>query len=185
VGAANGTMYRVPLSGATGPTVTVTLATNPAIRVTTEYNGAVTVHRGSLVYALQLEEAFATTHVYYNTSTGAAADYTVKQPPGSATPWNAALVLDPANPGASLAFKRVGAVPAVPFSSHEASVVITGTARAVAAWGFAADGSAAPPPASPVDCSAAGACGPTLPVTLVPYGTTHLRMTQVPYTAPA
>ena len=50
-------------------------------------------------------------------------------------------------------------------------------------WKYAADGSAAPPPQSPVDCGATGACGPVIDVKLVPFGTTHLRMTQVPYTA--
>ena len=56
--AAANTMFAVPLGGATGPTLTVVLDTAPAIRVDRWYNGAVAVHRGALVYALQLSEVF-------------------------------------------------------------------------------------------------------------------------------
>ena len=92
-------------------------------------------------------------------------------------------VLDPANPGATLTFERTGPVPDVPFSSQETSCVIHATVRSVRAWGFARDGSAAPPPVSPIDCSGAGACGTPIKALLVPFGTTHLRMTEMPFTA--
>jgi hypothetical protein len=71
----------------------------------------------------------------------------------------------------------------VPYSSGETWLVIHGTARSVRSWTYAQDGSAQPPPQSPVDCSQPNACGPAVPVVLVPYGTTHLRMTEMPYTA--
>ena len=175
-GAVN-TMYRVP--GVAAATATVVLHTNPAIRVDAWYNGALAVHRGALVYSLQLDETL-TVIARHGLS---ANDYNVTQPKNTTISWNSALVVDPANPGATLTFERRGAVPAVPYAAHESSVVIHGTARSVAAWGFAADGSAAPPPASPVNCAAAGACGAPKAVLLVPFGTTHLRMTQLPYTS--
>ena len=88
-------------------------------------------------------------------------------------------------PERSLTFERVGPVPAAPFSAQEASVRITGVGRAVRSWTLSRDGSAAPPPSSPIDCGAvAGGCGPEVPITLVPYGSTHLRMTQMPFTLP-
>ena len=177
--AAVNTMYSVPIGGATGSTLTVVFATNPSIRVDSWYNGAIAVHRGALVYALQLSEVFGVLRSHGLNSK----DYNVTQAANTSTPWNAALVLDPTNPEATLTFERTGPVPEVPFSSQETSCVIHATARAVRAWGFARDGSAAPPPASPVDCSAAGACGDPVKVLLVPYGTTHLRMTEMPYTA--
>jgi hypothetical protein len=59
---------------------------------------------------------------------------------------------------------------------------LTATVRSVAAWGVSL-GAAAPPPASPVDCSAPGSCGEPYTATFVPYGATHLRMTQLPWTA--
>jgi hypothetical protein len=48
----------------------------------------------------------------------------------------------------------------------------------------ATGGSAGPPPASPAcgALAADGACGPPFPVTLVPYGMTHLRMSVLPWT---
>lgn len=107
---------------------------------------------------------------------------TVTQPRNTTRAWNSALVIDPANPTATLSFARAGPVPALPFSSVTHSNVITGTARAVTAWGFAADGSAAPPPQSPYDCAAAGACADAVPVVLTPFGATHLRMTELPWT---
>jgi hypothetical protein len=97
-------------------------------------------------------------------------------------PWNIALVVDPNYPDRSLTFSRVGPVPEVPFAATESPVTIRGQARVVNAWGYASDGSAAPPPQSPIDCTVQGACGDLIDVTLVPYGTTHLRITEIPYT---
>lgn len=178
-----GTVYRVPLpptiTGAA--TYTVVFNTNPAIRVDYWFNGTVAVHRGALVYALQLGEVFSTLqHYAFNSS-----DYAIVQPSNTTIPWNAALVLDPTSPESYLTFERAGPTPSVPYSSQEHSVLIKGKAVAVNTWGYAQDGSAAPPPASPVDCSAPGACGQPIDVVLVPYGTTHLRMTEMPYTLPS
>ena len=112
-------------------------------------------------------------------------DWNVTRGSAPTIPWNVALVLDPSDPAASLAFVRNGTTPAVPFSSHESSGYITGRGRVVSAWALARDGSAAPPPASPVDCAAvAGGCGPGRAIKMVPYGSTHLRMTELPYVLP-
>jgi uncharacterized protein len=183
-----GAMYAlaVPPAAPGSDSASLQLALNPAIRVDFWYNGSIAVHRGALLFAVQLEEMFVTTEAYYTSASGGtSADYNVTQPSNTSRPWNVALVLDPASPEASLTFERVGPVPEVPYSSTEVSGVIRATGRVVNAWGFAPDGSAAPPPASPVDCSAPGSCGPEIAVTLVPFGSTHLRMTEVPYTLPS
>ena len=104
------------------------------------------------------------------------------QPTNTSITWHMGLAFDPANPAASMTFQRVGPVPDVPFSSLISSNVIMAKARVLNRWGYAADGSAAPPPQSPIDCTVNGACGPVVTVKLVPFGTTHLRITQMPYT---
>jgi hypothetical protein len=188
VGAFAGQLYDVPLSAAhwaaaaaAGAPVAIVFDTAPAIRIERFYNDAASVHRGALAYALTLEENFTTTRDYG----WGAKDFTVTQPAGTKIAWNSALVVDPADPAATLSFARVGPVPALPFSSVEHSNVITGSARAVRAWSFASDGSAAPPPQSPLDCSAVGASGDAVTVSLTPFGATHLRMTELPWTPPA
>lgn len=191
VGGANGTMLRVSWGAAAGPTATVTLATNPAIRVAPWYAGALAVSRGALVYALRLEENFDVT--WHAPLEPRAVDYVVAAPgcvlspaaPNCSAPFNVALVVADANdPAASFAFARTGPTPPTPFAGGlwgASNLRITASARPVAAWGLASN-AAAPPPPSPVDCSAPGACGEARTVTLVPYGSTHLRMTELPWT---
>ena len=94
-------------------------------------------------------------------------------------PWNLALVVDRANPAASLTFNAVQAPSSQPFSSTVIPVTITGMAREVVAWATPALNAAVMPPASPA-CAQAGACGDAVPVTLVPFGSTHIRMTVMP-----
>jgi hypothetical protein len=183
VGGSAGSMFRIPSDGLTGSSITIVYNVNPSIRVETWYNGAVAVKRGSLVYSLQLEENFA---VIADHGFGSL-DYNITQSVNGSTPtipWNAALILDPTAPDKYLSFTRSGPAPATPFSSSEQNVFITAQARVYNAWTYAADGSANPPPQSPVDCSPNGACGDVINVKLVPYGTTHLRMTQMPYLLP-
>ena len=66
-----------------------------------------------------------------------------------------------------------------PFSSTAIPVTITGTARAVLSWGEQIN-AAATPPQSPA-CANASACGAEIPVTLVPFGSTHVRMAVLPW----
>ena len=180
--AAAGTMYAVPLSGVpAGGGVTLLLAFNPTIRVSTWYNGAMSVQRGALVYALQLAEAFITLRTYHTNPT--ISDFNVTRG-ATSVPWNIVLLVDPNYPDVSFTTVRSGVVPAVPFSSMEnPAIYLTAQARVVNTWGIAQDGSASQPPPSPLDCNTyGGGCGEVITVKLVPYGTTHLRMTQLPYT---
>jgi len=177
VGAANGTFYKMSLSGASA---SLAFATNPVIRITTWMNNAAAVLRGGLLYTLALPE---TVNITANYSQGSH-DYAITlegDAPNAA--WNLALIVDPAQPEASLTFARTGPVPAVPWSTKGRPVSITGMARVLPNWGLF-DNLPDVPPVSPVDCSGSG-CGATVPVTLVPYGSTYLRLTEFPFTLPA
>jgi hypothetical protein len=172
VGAANGTMYR--LTAPAAGTTTVVLDTAPAIRVSTWYNGTVSVARGALVYALAIGENVTTLASYAFQSK----DYQVEP----TTPWNYALLLNPADPEASLTFTRTGPAGEVPYGEGNWTVFMSAQGRLVPAWTEQLN-SAGAPPASPV-CGSDGSsgCGPLVPLKLVPYGATLLRMTEMPYT---
>ena len=191
VGSANGTLYKVNWAGASGPTATLTLATNPAIRLAPWYNGAMAVSRGALLYSLRLDETFQVTG--HAAGAPLAADYIVSQPgcdlspsaPGCTAAWNVALVVDDAaNPAGGFTFSRTGPTPPVPFAAGlwgASNLELTALVRQVNTWGLDRN-SAAPPPSSPVDCTAQGACGAPYLATFVPYGATHLRMAELPWT---
>ena len=191
-----GSMHRVQWGpSALGPTATVTLSTNPVVRTAPWYNGALAVFRGALLYSLRLDETFGVTG--HAASEPRAVDYIVSQPGCDITPsspnctalWNVALVLDdPANPGSSFSFSRTGPVPPVPFAGGlwgSSNLELTATVRSVPTWGML-DNSAAPPPASPVNCGGGGGgvpCGAPYLATFVPYGATHLRISELPWTS--
>lgn len=100
-----------------------------------------------------------------------AADYEVRP----TAPWNYALALE----GADLAEAiRVEHRPVgdCPFSPAGAPIVATAPARRLPGWGLDR-GSAAPPPLSPAETDQ-----PLETVTLIPYGCTNLRLTELPTT---
>lgn len=141
------------------------------------------VHRGALLYTLHLEEVITTTHVYSNVSS----DVNVTLPVNpNAYPWNLALVTDPSQPDQSkfFTFQRSGPVPFPPFSSHDTPLTITAKARQVPSWGTVM-GQPDAPPTSPVNCATiSGGCGNEVTVTLVPFGATHIRLTEMPFVLP-
>ena len=166
--AVNGSFY---LTAQATPVATYAVDFAPDVRIDTSFfAGAAAVYRGALLYALAIGE---------NVTTIASGprgfdDYAVR----ATRAWNVALVVDARNPGASLAFARAGPPGASPFAT--ASQALTGTGRVLPRWGMV-NNSAAPPPQSPVDCSAPGACGEHVAVTLVPFGTTLLRVAALPW----
>ena len=97
-----------------------------------------------------------------------------------ASPWNLALVLDPSNPGHTLTFEQLRGPTSQPYNESATPGVIHGIARSISSWALL-NNSAAPPPASPVDCSGTGACGGAVNVTLLPYGSTLLRIAVLPW----
>jgi hypothetical protein len=154
-----------------------TFDTAPQVQLSRAYNGSIVVSRGALVYSLALGENATVSGVPFP-AFPQGANYHVLP----TLPWNYALVVpDVANPGASFNFTRHGPPGAQPFSGTNVPVSMTAWARRVGAWGEYRNG-AAPPPASPVCGAPADACGDLELVTLVPHGSTLLRMTALPYT---
>ena len=170
-----GTFFAAALpAGAT----TLTLDTAPEVRLSRAINGSIVVSRGALVYSLVLGEnatdagvpfpAFPQGHNFHVLPT---------------LPWNYALVVGNLSaPGASFNFTRHGPPGAQPFSGLDVPVSMTAWARRVGAWGEVRNG-AAPPPTSPVCGAPEDQCGDLELVTLVPHGSTLLRMTALPYAA--
>lgn len=168
---ANGTFF-LTLQATAVATYTVDFA--PAVVVdATYFAGSAAVYRGALLYALAIGE---------NVTTIASGprgfdDYSVH--PTSA--WNVALQVDPANPAAALTFARAGPPGPSPFGS--VTQTLTGVGVLLPGWVMFNNSAASPPP-SPVDCGQAGACGDRINITLVPYGTTLLRVAALPWLLP-
>ena len=131
---------------------------------------SVSVNRGPLVYSLRIGENWT---VRTADPLASGFDEFEVRP---TTPWNYALQLDPANPGASLTFSNQ-ATPANPFDPAQNPLTLTASARKIPDWtiGWRAT-QAFEPPASPVASS-----NPLESVSLVPFGSQHLRLSWFPY----
>ena len=169
LGAANGTFFTSSTVG--GVATTFDIAFNPAVRIEEGHGGAASVLRGALLYSLWIGQAITVTAQHpFNSQ-----DLDIN----ATAPWNVALVVkDRAAPGADLVFSRSGPPTGVPYNSTAIPVSIAATARVVPGWGKEKNAAAAPP-ASPA-CAAPGACGAPVPVLLVPFGSTHVRMAVLP-----
>lgn len=131
---------------------------------------SVAINRGPVVYSLRIGEQWS---VRTPDPRGQGFDEFELH---ATTPWNYALQLDPANPAAALAFTHF-ATPADPFDPAEPSVELVAQARRLPDWTIGWRGTHAfEPPTSPVDAS-----GPMETVTLVPFGSQHLRISWFPY----
>lgn len=90
--------------------------------------------------------------------------------------WNYALDLSK-----PMVFKWAAAVPKMPFDQHTFPGAVHATARLANDWTEDDSVSATnEPPASPMKCDA-GSCSNEMPVTLVPYGSTNLRISAMPW----
>ena len=181
----NGTMFLIPNLGMSnlGLAQTAHLEFNPTIYVDSVgvlYNGAISIHRGALTYGMTLGEKINITGVHECPALDhpEIADYTIN----STTTWNAAIVLDPSKDLSQyLTFSRVGSVNmSQPFDHSSPPLQITAMAREIPSWRLV-HGSADAPPGSPA-CTSPSACGEPFPVTFVPFGSQHLRMSVLPWT---
>ena len=129
-------------------------------------DGAVTIERGALLYALPIGERWSK-----RANRGLTADWEVF----GTTPWNYAWV-----EGSALGFtaREPGRQP---FGHAPFAGIVTATMRRTDAWRAEGDGRwAAPPPPSPV-----AAAGPEDTVALVPYAAAKLRICAFPTTPAA
>ena len=171
----------------------VTLSLNPVIRVEFDWGAsddgeavnAVVVVRGPLVFSLPLEETVNELHPPWACfERGCSRDVSIT----SESPWNYALVLPRDDPPALMTFARHGKPSRVPFEGGSSPPLrIRALARRVPSWSTDPmfPQAAAVPPRSPLACGSGGRgvveCGEAEPITLVPFGTTRLRVGMLPW----
>jgi hypothetical protein len=131
---------------------------------------SVAINRGPVVYSLKIGEQW---RVRTPDPLGQGYDEFEVH---ATTPWNYALQLNPDDPAATLAFTNFP-TPANPFDPAEPSVELIARARQLPDWTIGWRGTHAfEPPSSPVASSS-----PLQTVTLVPFGSQHMRISWFPY----
>ena len=164
----SGTFHRIARTWVNGDQVVVNLPM--PIQTQTGPSRAVAISRGPIVYSLKIGE-----------------DWKIRTPDPMkfgfdelevrpTTPWNYALQLNPDDVATSFTISN-RPTPANPFDPSEPSVTLTARARQVPEWTIGWRGTHAfEPPSSPVLSSNA-----LETVTLVPFGSQHLRVSWFPY----
>jgi DUF1680 family protein len=138
-----------------------------ALRAERRFNDSVTIHRGPLVFALEIGQEWRKLREQPPT-----ADWEVH--PTAA--WNYALALDPGNLANSLEI-RPATVAERPFSSQSPAVRLIAKARPIEGWELEKN-AATPPPKSPIRSTVA-----LEEVVLIPYASAKLRITELPILA--
>ncbi len=165
--AAPGTFAVLEREWKTGDVVTVNLPMT--VETVPGVNRTVSVRRGPLVYALQIQEKWDVL------DKGARPGFDSFQVT-PASDWNYGLALDPQHPAASLKVVH-RPMPANPFAQAQTPVVIQAQASKVPDWTLAWNGkNAFDPPVRP----AHGILENLETVTLVPFGAEMLRVTDFP-----
>jgi len=172
VSALNGTLV-VAFVAPVGKTLVATLRLKPALRIEEWAKSGYSVHRGPLMYSLQIAANFTAIAHHYGDD-----DMSNDYDTDAASPWRFALVANSDDPSATLSFEqRTLTKGAAPFNHSGFPVVVHATVRSLPSWGIVTN-AAAEPPASPA--CASGSCGAPQSVELVPFGSTDLRIGQFP-----
>ena len=145
-------------------TTKLTLQLPMPVRIQRRYNDSVSIERGPIVYVLKIAENWKLLKGKLPH-----ADWEVYP----ASPWNYAIAMDVNNPAKSLTFRSKPAGNS-PFSSKGAPIEAFIKGKRLPQWTIETN-AAGPVPQSPVDSNE-----PLGNLTLVPYGCTHLRITEFP-----
>ena len=146
----------------------LTLTGRGQLSVERRYNNAATVSYGPLVFALEFPYNTTTLHRYPHNA------YDLQLLPVNATVWQYALQLDEARPlNASLTLRQFP-IPELPFDPSTPPLRLEAWGRQVQ-WPEEEAGVAAAPPVSPVQSKA-----PLHPISLIPYGSSMLRIAEIP-----
>lgn len=166
-----GRWARVTRTWSDGDVLELHLPMNVSVKTWEKMKGAVSVRRGPLVYSLRIGESWKR---YAGTDEWPAYEVFPE------TPWNYALVLDPAAAAASFeVVKREEPLATQPFATDGAPVFLRAKARRVPSWTLE-NGTCGLLPQSPVETREA-----IETVTLVPMGGARLRIASFPVAKPA
>ncbi|KAJ9468493.1 hypothetical protein DIPPA_27539 [Diplonema papillatum] len=165
---ANGTYFEATVTGAQ----TFVIQLNPKITVQVWDKGAVSVHRGAIMYSLPIMPNYTISGHHYGTMTQSN-DYFINP----TSMWRYAVDLNASDPSSSFTFSRNGASLEAPFNHSDWANTITGTFRMLPSWTIV-NNSADEPPQSPV-CTTTP-CGAPVQLTLAPHGGTELRIGEFP-----
>ncbi len=167
-GASAGTFFRVQRTWADGDNITINLPMTIQTRFGPSH--AVAIDRGPLVYSLAIGEKWT---VRTKDRLGKGFDEFELHP---TTPWAYALDLNPANPSSAFTVQKFESS-TNPFDPAHPPIKLSARARLISDWTDGWRGTHAfEPPASPTSST-----NPVEKITLVPFGSQHLRVSWFPW----